>query len=239
MARAPLCRPIAIVFVLALAAASNASLVLTTRWGQLSSNYTYGQNPDIRTGSDAWSSESLTSEFAGHIFDASSGEGNGPHGAWQAGITYDLAQSFSQSPTGFAGTGTTTLTSFLVGSGFSNVTTGLPGNNLLVIFENTSTVDYVLTGAVSSQANLVFQRHNGSQWEDVFTTSGPGAFNATGSMTAGSYLIQAIGTGTSSGNGSSSLSWNYSFSAVPEPASIVVLTLGLVPLLRRRRRRVD
>lgn len=93
MARVPFSRSIATVFVFTLATAANAAFVLTTRFGQLSTTYSSGQNPDIRSGSDGWSSGSLTSEFNGHIFGTSSGEGTGPNGPWSAGISYDSSQA--------------------------------------------------------------------------------------------------------------------------------------------------
>lgn len=184
----------------------------------------------------AGSSESLTSEFNGHIFGSSSGEGNGPNGAWQAGISYDLSQTFTPTALGFAGSGQTTMSSFLVGSGFSSVSTGLPGNNLLVMFDNTTVTDFQFSGFVSDHAFITLQRHNGVEWESVFSTSTAGAFNYAGTLTLGNYYIRGIGDASANGNMMASSNWNYSFAAVPEPGSVVALTFGALALLRRRKR---
>ena len=110
-----------------------------------------------------------------------------------------------------------------------------------ILFTVTSPQDYTLSGSVvdegSGSTGRVRLRPAGGA--NIFIQSTTGSFNDSGTLAPGDYELigeaKAIGFTTSTGFFNKSGSFDLMFNVVPEPAAALLLSVGAVMILRRRR----
>lgn len=145
--------------------------------------------------------------------------------------------------------GSTSVAASASGEGLANMTSINPGSELILGFSLANATPVNLSGAVSLDPNgqtlsayVALQRFDGIVWQNLFNSlfmqGEEGSFDQALNLTPGTYRI----VGRSSGNAfagtrpAQTNEWSYDLEVVPEPASLVVLGVGLVSLMRRRRR---
>lgn len=224
-----------------LPAASQATIVLVERSSALHVFYQYGGGGDQFPGSNSTGSIELNSDFNLSLNGNDSGSGSNEFGLWESGISYNLTQQWANLGNGFSGSAATMLTSFEGGIGNAMVESNAPGNELILMFSNTSTTDFTFSGHLGRESVATIEKLFEHGWEPVFTAANVGgftqsSFNTVGNINAGTYRILARAFQTSAGNQFSSTSFDFNFAAVPEPGTMIALGVGAAALLRRRRR---
>lgn len=226
-------KPFVLAAVLCSAAGAQAAFVLTERTTSMTVFYDFGGGGEQFPGSNSVGSTSLNSEFIHQLRGNETRSGFTEFGTWEAGYIYDINQEFQPLTNGFYGAGDVGLQSFLAGDGYSTIE---GRNELTLMFDNTSTTDFRLTGAATFGAQVSLDVFDGLGWTSIYTSPGGDGFDITGTIGAGQYRIFGIGNSTAVGQMAQGEAWSFNLQAVPEPSVMAGLGLGALALMRRRRR---
>jgi len=228
-------RVFALVSFSTIATASQASFTMIERTTAMNVGWQYGSGFEVYPGSNGLSSSALNSEYYNRLIASESHSGLGEFGPWESGISYDLIQEWGSTWNGFIGSGSSYVSSFVVGDAFAQIESRFPGNELVLHFSNDTVTDYLFEGASTWEGTVHLERLQPFGWEGVYTNPDMGGFTNTGVMGIGEYRIRASGEASADGNMSGGAAWSFQLQAVPEPGTMAVVGLGLAAVLRRRR----
>lgn len=223
-------------FLAALSAASQAAFLLEQRTSAMDVFYEFGGGGEYHPGSNSVGSILLNGDFSLNLNGADTGSGFTEFGTWEAGVAYDLNQQFDATSTNLVGSGDIMLHSFLAGDGFSNISSGAPGNQLELIFTNDTASDFTLWGAMTSEGRVDLNVATVNGWDPMYTAASMGSYAFNGHLPVGQYRLTGSSFTSATGQQSMGSSWSFNMAAVPEPATIAALAMGAAAMMRRRRR---
>lgn len=232
-------KSVSVAVLLTLAAASQAQFVVTERNSFMTVSYQFGGGLETFPGSNSIGSSELNSEFDLNLSGNENGSGFTEFGMWEAGIAYNLDNSYNPFEGGWTGVGRISLSTFANGDGFSTLEAIDPGNELIVRFDVIGPIQYSVLGTATADGTFAIQKSGALGWETIYSSNGPnGLFQTGGILGVGDYRIVSAGHATSTGTMMQDSAWGYSFSAqpVPEPATMAMFSLGGLAFLRRRKR---
>lgn len=217
-----------IVGVVGLSAAATYGQVLTARSSTLNYNYVFGAGADSHTGNDNIPDTNLLASDMEAMGFADSTSGVLPGGTpYSAGAACDLAHEYAISGAfpiirSIHASGSTQVDTSISGAGIANMNSSNPGNRLLFNFDLAAPLRYRLTGSItltqpSSASYVAMQRFDGITWAQVHNTlflpGGQGALNYGGTLTPGSYRIDAALGVSAFGSASNTGTYQYAFTA--------------------------